>query len=293
MRSKQKRKLKSVVIVALAVIILLIAFIVAVSKLQGKKNADDNQVYSAKEFQKSYMIVTSAREAMANLENRRGNSGTLTEQVYKNDGKKIAYLTFDDGPSTTNTPKILDTLERENVNATFFLIGSNIQLSNESQELVRRMFYDGDSIGNHTYDHNPNELFPNNKTNIETFISQIDATNFALKSVLGQEFNTRILRIPGGRITRIHTRDANLNQLEQIFNQRGLVDIDWNCYDYDAEGKPKVAEQLIQNVKKTSYGKNKLVILMHDTYGKEETAKALPSIIDYLKVQGYQFGTLK
>ena len=55
-----------------------------------------------------------------------------------------------------------------------------------------------------------------------------------------------------------------------------MYSIDWNAYDGDAEGKRKNAEELLQEVKNTVGNKEKVVLLMHDTYGKEETAKALP-----------------
>ena len=79
----------------------------------------------------------------------------------KNDAKKIAFLTFDDGPSTTVTPKILDVLKEYNVKATFFLIGKNIEQNKKSKELVKREFNEGHAIGNHTYSHEENMLFPN------------------------------------------------------------------------------------------------------------------------------------
>ncbi|URZ02698.1 polysaccharide deacetylase family protein [Clostridium felsineum] len=292
-RRKKKKRIPKGWILGIVLIVLSVAFIIEAMVIKGKSVSYKDLAYSSKNFQKRYMIVTSARDSIKTLENRRSNVGTPIEEIYKNDEKKIAYLTFDDGPSTTVTPKILNTLEQNNINATFFLIGSNVQLNDESKDLVRRTFYDGNSIGNHTYNHKPEELFPNNSTNVPLFISQIDATNLVLKTVLGQDFNTRLVRIPGGRMTRVHTHDVNLNQLEQAFSDKGIVDIDWNCYDFDAEGKPKNAQQLLENVKRTSYGKKKIVILMHDTYGKEETAKALPNIIEYLRSQGYEFGTLK
>ena len=54
----------------------------------------------------------------------------------------------------------------------------------------------------------------------------------------------------------------------------------------------KNADQLVNEAIKTSEGKEMVVLLMHDTYGKEETAKALPQIIKYYKDNGYEFKTL-
>lgn len=65
------------------------------------------------------------------------------------------------------------------------------------------------------------------------------------------------------------------------------------CLSKDAEGPKKTAEQLAQEAINTAGAKEKVVLLMHDTYGKEETAKSLPAIIKYFKEQGYQFKVIK
>ena len=59
------------------------------------------------------------------------------------------------------------------------------------------------------------------------------------------------------------------------------------------KGQRKNAEQLVQQVIETTGSKQKVVLLMHDTYGKEETAKSLPAIIKHFKEQGYQFKVIK
>lgn len=81
------------------------------------------------------------------------------------DGKKVVYLTFDDGPSETVTPQILDILKKEDVHATFFLIGKYIDKDQASKDLVKREFDEGNAIGNHTYSHDYNYLYPNGKIN--------------------------------------------------------------------------------------------------------------------------------
>ncbi|WP_411682848.1 hypothetical protein [Clostridium thailandense] len=60
----------------------------------------------------------------------------------------------------------------------------------------------------------------------------------------------------------------------------------------DAEGQNIPVDKLIENVKETSKGKNKIVILMHDISTKQTTVQALPQIIEYLKTQGYSFKIL-
>jgi len=83
-----------------------------------------------------------------------------------------------------------------------------------------------------------------------------------------------------------------MDVLDTHLNENNMVYIDWNALNADAQGKKKNADQLFEYAKKTSEGKEIVVILMHDTYGKEETAKALPHIIQYFKDNGYAFKTL-
>lgn len=204
------------------------------------------------------------------------------------DGQKVVYLTFDDGPSETVTPQILDILEKEDVHATFFVLGKYVDSSEEGKELIKRMISDGDAIGIHTYSHDYNYLYPNRTVNIDNFMSDVDKTRTALKNVLGDDFETQAIRYPGG-----HMSWKNTEPLDKIFEERGYSYIDWNALSKDAEGPKKNAEQLTQEAIKSAGTKEKVVLLMHDTYGKEETAKSLPGIIQYFKNQGYQFKVIK
>ncbi|PRR82660.1 polysaccharide deacetylase family protein [Clostridium vincentii] len=209
------------------------------------------------------------------------------------DGKKIVFLTFDDGPSITVTPEILDVLKEQDVKATFFLIGKSLEADEKSKQLVKRAFEEGNALGNHTYTHDLKKVFPGNKINIETYMNEVNETNEAIKRIIGQGFHTRVLRIPGGYMSRKYYNDPNLDAFSARLKENNMYDIDWNAYDQDSEGKKKTADELVEITKASIGAKEKVVILMHDTYGKEQTAKALPRIIKYLKEQGYEFRTLK
>ena len=204
------------------------------------------------------------------------------------DGKKVVYLTFDDGPSETVTPKILDILKKENVKATFFVLGNSIDSSEESKNILKTEVYEGHSIGNHTYSHNYSYLYPNRVINVENFMSDIEKANKSIKAVLGEEFVVRAIRFPGGYMSW-----PDEDGINDILKEKGYYHIDWNSLSKDADGGYKSSEELLEEVKSSVYGREKAVILMHDNYGKEETAKALPEIIAYLKEQGYEFRTIK
>jgi len=210
------------------------------------------------------------------------------------DGKKVAYLTFDDGPSETVTPQILDILKAQNVHATFFLIGRYIDKNEASKNLVKREVAEGNAVGIHSYSHDYNYLFPKGKINLENCMSDFDKTDKALKNVLGQDFSTRAIRFPGGLMTWSKNDKSGATAVEKAINEREWHQIDWNSLSGDAEGGGKRnADQLTQEAIKTIGKREKVIILMHDTYGKEETAKALLGIIKYLKEQGYEFETIK
>jgi peptidoglycan/xylan/chitin deacetylase (PgdA/CDA1 family) len=215
------------------------------------------------------------------------------QKPHEADGKRVAYLTFDDGPSETVTPLILDILKSENVHATFFVVGKEIDKNETTKNIVKREFSEGNAIGNHTYSHNYNYLYPNRKINVTNCMSDIEKTNRSLKNVLGEDFSTRVIRLPGGNMTWESKNSTDMGAMYKAIHGKGYHQIDWNSLSKDAEGLTKNAEQLKEEVIKTVYGRQKAIILMHDTYGKEETVKALPEIIKYLKEQGYEFKIIK
>lgn len=204
------------------------------------------------------------------------------------DGKKVAYLTFDDGPSETVTPMILDVLKEKGVNATFFVLGQAVGKNDTTKEIIKRMVAEGNAIGNHTYSHDYKILYPNDIVNCDNFINDIERTNIELKSILGEKFYTRAIRFPGG-----HMSWKGMEPLDEILASKDYHQIDWNALSKDSEGRAKSADELFEIIKSTVQNREKAVILMHDKSGKEETAKSLPRIIDYLKEQGYEFKTVK
>ncbi|WP_143317486.1 polysaccharide deacetylase family protein [Clostridium sp. HBUAS56017] len=214
----------------------------------------------------------------------------------RTDGKKVVYLTFDDGPSTTNTPKILDILKENNIKASFMIMGKNAEKSEESKEILRRTVKEGHAIGNHTYGHDYNYLYPYSGKvrvlNVNNFMGDVDKCNQTLKSILGKDFSTRVIRFPGG-----FTSWRGTDKIKPIMEQKGYASIDWNAETKDSEGKPKNADELFQVCKKDLQilGPNadSVIILMHDTYGKGETVNALQRIIDMFKEKGFEFRTMK
>ncbi|WP_373598154.1 polysaccharide deacetylase family protein [Paraclostridium bifermentans] len=212
----------------------------------------------------------------------------LSKYDYSNNGEKVVFLTFDDGTSTTVTPEILKVLNQENVKATFFLTGQNIERGGDkAKELIKQEFNAGHAIANHSYSHDYGILYPNRTLNLDAFKADFKKTDDILKEVLGPYFSTEVIRCPGG-----HMSWKGMEPLDNYLDQEGMASIDWNALNGDAQGKKKSPEELYNYAVKTAEGKEMVVVLMHDTYGKENTAKALPQIIKYFKDNGYQFKVL-
>ncbi|WP_159436071.1 polysaccharide deacetylase family protein [Anaerosalibacter sp. Marseille-P3206] len=196
------------------------------------------------------------------------------------ENNKIAYLTFDDGPSTTVTPKILDILDEYDIKATFYVIG---YLAERNPELIIREYESGHSIGNHTYSHNYKYVYKN----VKSFLAELDKNEKALKNILGNDFHTSTVRFPGGSFG--DKRKPYRNALKD----KDITYVDWNALNGDAEGHNIPKAKLVKRLKETSKGKDKLIILMHDAGAKKTTVEALPEIIEYLISQGYEFKVIE
>ena len=233
-----------------------------------------------------------ADDAVIVAENTKGLLNGTKQYPVRTDGKKVVYLTFDDGPSTTNTPQVLDILDNYNVKATFFVLGSSIDKSEKAKEVLKETVKRGHAIANHTYGHDYSYLYPNRTMNVDNILSDLEKSQNSMKAVLGKDFSTRVIRLPGG-----YWSWQGRTPMKEAMDNKGYYNIDWNALNKDAEGKKKNADELLQCVKESVefLGSNadSVVLLMHDTYGKEETVNALPRIIEYLQSQGFEFRSIK
>lgn len=220
-----------------------------------------------KEAAKRAEIERQIAEGQAEIEGERKKNG------------KIAYLTFDDGPSLIVTPRILDILDEYHIKATFFVVG---RMAERHPEMLQRIYEKGHSIGNHSYSHNYGYLYKNS-TN---FLADINKANDIIKGILGEDFNSNLVRFPGGSF-------GKSNKIIQAVVDAGYKYYDWNSLNGDAEGKKFSKDRLIKRFKETSRNKKKLIVLMHDTDAKDTTADSLKDIIDYLINEGYEFDVLE
>lgn len=196
-----------------------------------------------------------------------------------NSGEKTVYLTFDDGPSKTVTPLILDLLKKENIKATFFVLGARVDLN---PSILRREYKEGHYIANHGYSHIYSSIY----SSTEAVLDEYNITKQAIQNALGLEYDGHLFRFPGGSTGgKYHNlkKDAKILLSE---NQIGYID--WNALNSDAAGA-KTKEALLQSVIDTVGEKNTVVILMHDAGDKILTYEVLPEVIAYLREKGYAF----
>ena len=206
----------------------------------------------------------------------------IEKQIAKGQAKinrKVAYLTFDDGPSLIVTPRILDILDEYDIKATFFVVG---KMAERHPEMLQRIYEKGHSIGNHSYSHNYGYLYKNSSN----FLNDIEKSNKVFKKILGDDFNSNLVRFPGGSF-------GKNNKIIQAVVDAGYKYYDWNSLNGDAEGKKFSKDRLVKRFKETSRNKKKLIVLMHDTDAKDTTPDSLKEIIEYLINQGYEFDVLE
>lgn len=173
-------------------------------------------------------------------------------------------LTFDDGPNPYTTPQIVAILEKEQVRASFFMVGSRVR-GNEA--LLQRMYQDGDEIGNHSWTH------PDFTTLKPAQIKQqITQTQMAIAAA-GVPAPT-LFRPPYGAVD------------QKVVDNVPLTMMLWNedPQDWQADSPDQVEQAVIASARPGG------VVDMHDIY--QVTAESLGPIIKGLKTKHYQFVTV-
>lgn len=178
---------------------------------------------------------------------------------------KIA-LTFDDGPHQVYTSMLLDGLKEREVKATFFLIGENIEIG-ENTEIVKREQEEGHLIGNHTYSHVEITRLEN-----EVAYQEIQKTNEIIQNITGEK--VEFMRPPFG------AWQKDLEKKIQVLPVMWTVDpLDWATENVD-----EIVNKVVTEVKEND------IILLHDCYAS--SVKAALRIVDLLQAEGYTFVTV-
>lgn len=190
--------------------------------------------------------------------------------------QKNVYLTFDDGPSDSTTPRILDILKKEGVKATFFVIGCQIPTRTST---VKRIQDEGHALGLHSYSHDYREIYASEKALLE----DIEKCARAVEEVTGAA--PSLYRFPGGSFT-------VPDELKQSVKKAGYHYVDWNASCRDAELVNPSPRELYEAAISTAGDRNNVILLLHDSAHRSPTVNALTDIIRYFKNKNYTFGTL-
>lgn len=183
------------------------------------------------------------------------------------DRKKIAALTFDDGPNTVTTPQVLDVLEKHGVPATFFVCGDNI--TPESAEVMRRAVRLGCDIENHSRTHSDMT-----KLSRGEILAEISFTSDAVERAVGRR--PRFFRPPYISYNRLMFDSIDLTFIQGIGAEDWLDEVS--------------AEERFRRI--MAQVRDGTVILLHDMEGNFRTVNALDMLIPALLDEGYELVTV-
>lgn len=189
---------------------------------------------------------------------------SFMEDKKNEESKKRVALTFDDGPNTTSTVRLLELLERESIEATFFLLG---QMVTNNPHIAKRIAEQGHEVANHSYSHP--DLTQRTTDEVKSEVTKTDEAIFLATGVLPKTF-----RPPYGAVNR------------DVISKVGLPIIQWDVdsLDWKFKNPEIISKKVIAQAQEGS------IILLHDIH--ESSVEAVPKIIQGLKNEGYEFVTV-
>jgi peptidoglycan/xylan/chitin deacetylase (PgdA/CDA1 family) len=212
-------------------------------------------------------LGTSRTIAVDPNEHQRLGSFQYRETLPLNDHEVV--ITFDDGPLSPFTSHILDTLAKECVKATFFMVG---RMARAYPHLVQRVYAEGHTIGNHSQNH----PFSFARMTVDQAAREIEDGFTSIRTALGEPSGvTRFFRIPG------LLRQA---PVENYLASRGYLtwSVDFMADDWTRINAGEVVRRALERLEARGRG----ILLLHDIHLK--TALALPTLLQELKTRGYR-----
>ncbi len=189
------------------------------------------------------------------------------------EGEKKLYLSFDDGPHPTITPRVLDILKDFNAKATFFCIGKNIEAN---KDVFERIIAEGHAIGNHTFNHDKGW-----KSKTDAYIDSVNKTDEIIASYVKTSNCRPLLRPPYGKI--------KSSQIKKLKNNHILIA--WSVISYDWD-KSLSADDCFKNVIKNV--EDGSIIVFHDSEKAERNMiPTLTKVLQYYSERGFTFENLR
>ena len=209
-------------------------------------------------------ISVNVTETKAGKMNTKEVSGNAEEKISPGLQKKKIALTFDDGPSSVCTGRLLDGLKKRKVKASFFVLGQSVK---DNPDLAKRIVSEGHLIGNHTYNHV--ELTKMKEKRAE---NELDKASNMIYRATGKY--PEYMRPPYGECSKKLEDSVDMILVRWTIDPR-----DWNTDNTD-----EIVKKVV-----TSAGEND-IILLHDCY--DSSVDAAFRIIDILKKEGFEFVTV-
>jgi len=192
--------------------------------------------------------------------------------------ERVAFLTFDDGPSW-NTARLLDILYEEEVPATFFLLGASMINHPETIPLMERMLKEGHYIGLHSMTHVFATLYLGEGA-ANRFVDEMLQLQTLIYDSVGHQ--TNLCRAPYGMMSGFRSDSGHAEAIAEA----GIKCIDWNIDPQDWNNSAELILTYVINQVEMLNAPAELVIVLHE---HDQTVAALPSVIAYLREQGYVF----
>ena len=171
-------------------------------------------------------------------------------------------------------------LKQENIKATFFLLGSRVELE---PEMAKREYNEGHYLASHGYSHVYSQIYASPQSVLDEYNKSV----VVIRNAIGvQEYEPHLFRFPGGYAGGKYA--SIKKEAAQLLDQNGILHVDWNALTSDAAGA-KTTDEFIAELDKTVPKHNSVVVLMHDAGNKTATAEALPTIIKYFRERGFEF----
>lgn len=285
---KWNPKKKSVIEFLLITLPWVLCFVIflKLGQLEKQLGTLENQV--------SYYMepeATVVRAEDEGVEESDSEPGVISQKVYNADGfggiveeeeegpnfdaaaikGKVAYLTFDDGPSS-NTDKILDILKEYEVKATFFVVG---RTDDKSVELYKRIVNEGHTLGMHSYSHDYSKIYASE----DSFREDLNKIQTYLYRITGVK--SMYYRFPGGSSNSVSS--VPVENLISILEEDHIRYYDWNAANCDAMGDILPANELVANTMNSILKNKESIVLMHDNDMYDTTVESLPEILELLK----------
>lgn len=285
---RKYKNIRNTIIIAFF-LVLCIIFIILIKEIYTKILNEKIYVAYSKQYEQAIKDEQTKKEEKLAREEayRKARTPQLTEEgiqnlenIYKTTDSKKVYLTFDDGPSKNVTPIILDTLKSENIRATFFLLGSRVELN---PKIVKREYDEGHYLASHGYSHIYSQIYASPQSVLDEYNRSVTAIRNAIGN---QSYNPHLFRFPGGFYGGKYA--SIKKEAKELLNQNEILNIDWNSLTSDAAGCT-TQEEFLQEIEKTVGEHKSVVLLMHDAGNKMTTAESLPQIISYFRDRGFEF----